>query len=94
MPKPYPEGSAAMSLPWNANAKRRWSRSRQISGSEETCLKNWWRKADIEDGTRPGLTRDESDELRESRKTYPAARTGGGGDAPGGGLPVMRCQPK
>ncbi|MDI9941752.1 hypothetical protein QM806_41260, partial [Rhodococcus sp. IEGM 1351] len=37
-------------------------------GISETCLKNWLRKADIEDGTRPGLTRDESDELREARK--------------------------
>jgi transposase len=37
-------------------------------GISESCLANWLRAADVEDGTRPGVTRDESAELRELRK--------------------------
>jgi transposase len=37
-------------------------------GISESCLANWLKKADIEDGNRPGITRAESDELRELRK--------------------------
>ena len=37
-------------------------------GISETCLQNWIRKADIEDGARPGVTASESAELRELRK--------------------------
>ncbi|WP_425481720.1 transposase, partial [Kocuria coralli] len=32
------------------------------------CLTNWMRQADVEDGARPGKTRDESSELRDARK--------------------------
>jgi hypothetical protein len=34
----------------------------------ESCLANWLRAAGVEDGTRPGVTREESTELRELRK--------------------------
>lgn len=37
-------------------------------GISESCLANWMRAADVEDGKRPGVTRDESAELRELRK--------------------------
>lgn len=37
-------------------------------GSSETCVSNWVRKADIEDGKRPGTTAAEAAELREARK--------------------------
>ena len=37
-------------------------------GISESCLRNWLRTADVEDGTRPGLTRQESDELRELKR--------------------------
>lgn len=37
-------------------------------GISESCLANWLRAADVEDGTRPGVTREESAELRELRK--------------------------
>ncbi|NDV11034.1 IS3 family transposase [Rhodococcus sp. IEGM 248] len=68
MPKPYPEEFRRDVV---AVARKREAPLEQIAkdfGISETCLKNWLRKADIEDGTRPGLTRDESDELREARK--------------------------
>ena len=37
-------------------------------GISESCLRNWLRAADVEDGNRPGVTRQESDELRELKR--------------------------
>lgn len=37
-------------------------------GISESCLRNWMRAADVEDGTRSGATASESAELRELRK--------------------------
>ncbi len=37
-------------------------------GISEGSLLNWMKKADIEDGRRPGATEDERKELRESKK--------------------------
>lgn len=37
-------------------------------GISESCLRNWLHQADVEDGHRPGVTKAESEELREARK--------------------------
>jgi transposase len=37
-------------------------------GIAESCLRNWIRRADVEDGVRPGPTEAESTDLREARK--------------------------
>ena len=37
-------------------------------GISESCLRNWLRSADVEDGSRPGTTRQESDDLRELKR--------------------------
>ncbi|WP_068494154.1 transposase, partial [Pseudoclavibacter helvolus] len=37
-------------------------------GVHEMTLHKWIRQADIDDGNRPGRTREESTELREARK--------------------------
>ena len=37
-------------------------------GISETCLRNWLHKADVEDGVRPGVTKAESEELRELKR--------------------------
>lgn len=37
-------------------------------GISEACLHSWLKKADIEDGNRPGLTEIERAELRELKK--------------------------
>lgn len=37
-------------------------------GISETCLQNWLRQADVEDGNRPGVTATKSVENRELRK--------------------------
>ena len=37
-------------------------------GISESCLRNWMRRAGIEDGNRPGVTTAESEELRALRR--------------------------
>ena len=37
-------------------------------GISETCLRNWLHQADVEDGVRPGVTKAESEELRELKR--------------------------
>ena len=37
-------------------------------GISDSCLRNWLRQADIEDGHRPGVTTAEGEELREAKK--------------------------
>jgi transposase-like protein len=37
-------------------------------GIAESCLRNWLKAADVEDGARPGTTAAENAELREARR--------------------------
>lgn len=37
-------------------------------GISDSCLHNWLKKAEVEEGTRPGLTEAERKELREVKK--------------------------
>ena len=37
-------------------------------GVSESCLAKWLKRADVEDGNRPGVTVSESADLREGRK--------------------------
>jgi transposase len=37
-------------------------------GISESCLRNWLAKADAEDGLRPGVTANDSAELRELKR--------------------------
>lgn len=37
-------------------------------GISESCLKNWMKTADVEDGVKPGTTTAENAELREAKK--------------------------
>jgi transposase len=37
-------------------------------GIAESCLRNWMRQADVDDGLKPGTTGAENAELREARK--------------------------
>ena len=68
MPKPYPDEFRRDVV---AVARKGQAPLKQIAkdfGISESCLANWLKKADIEDGNRPGITRAESEELRELRK--------------------------
>ena len=54
-----------------AVARKGQSPLKQIAkdlGIFEGCLHGWLKKADVEDGNRPGVTASEQGELREARK--------------------------
>lgn len=68
MPKPYPREFRDDVV---AVARKGEAPLKQIAadfGISESCLANWLRAADVEDGKRAGVTREESAELRELRK--------------------------
>jgi transposase len=68
VPKPYPREFRDDVV---AVARKGEAPLKQVAadfGISESCLANWLRAADVEDGTRAGVTREESAELRELRK--------------------------
>jgi transposase-like protein len=68
VPKPYPREFRDNVV---AVARQGGAPLTQIAkdfGISESCLSNWLRAADIEDGNRPGVTREESQELRELKR--------------------------
>ena len=68
MPKPYPPEFRRDVV---AVARKHEARLNQIArdfGISESCLANWVKKADVEEGVKPGVTEKESAELREARK--------------------------
>lgn len=68
MPKPYPKEFREDVV---AIARRREVPFAQVAkdfGISETCVQNWVRKAEIEDGIKPGVTSAEHAELREAKK--------------------------
>ena len=68
MPRPYPMEFRRDVV---AVARRGEAPLKQVAadfGIPESCLRNWLRDADGEDGNRPGVTRSESTELREANR--------------------------
>ncbi len=68
MPGPYPQEFRDDVV---AVARRGDAPLKQVAadfGIAESCLRNWMRAADVEDGHRPGVTRTESAELREANR--------------------------
>ncbi len=68
MPKPYPKEFRDDVV---AVARKREVALNQIAkdfGISEGCLSNWLKKADVEDGNRPGATDQHAAELRELKK--------------------------
>jgi transposase len=68
MPKPYPQEFRDDVV---AVARQGQAPLKQIAkdfGISEGCLSNWMKKADVEDGSRPGRTDAERAELRELKK--------------------------
>ena len=68
MPKPYPLEFRRDVV---AVARKHEAPLGQIAkdfGISESCLAYWLKKADVEDGVKPGVTEKESAELREANK--------------------------
>jgi transposase-like protein len=70
VPKPYPK-EFRNDVVNVARGREPGQSLKQIAadfGIAESCLRNWLRDADVEDGVKPGTTAAENDELREARK--------------------------
>ena len=68
MPKPYPKEFRDDVV---AIARKGEAPLNQIAkdfGISESCLHNWLKAADVEDGHRPGVTQADAAELRELKK--------------------------
>jgi len=68
VPKPYPREFRDDVV---AVARKGDAPLKQIAkdfGISEGCLHNWMKAADVEDGVRPGVAREESEQLRELKK--------------------------
>ncbi len=69
-PSPTPRSSATTSCAWARN-REPGVHLKQIAadfGISESCLTNWLKSADVEDGIKPGTTAAENTELREAKK--------------------------
>ncbi len=70
MPKPYPK-EFRDDVVNVARGREPGQSLKQIAadfGIAESCLRNWMRDADVEDGVKQGTTAAENAELREARK--------------------------
>jgi transposase len=56
MPKPYPKEFRDDVVAVARQGQAPLTQIAKDFGISETCLSNWLKKADIEDGNRPGLT--------------------------------------
>lgn len=68
MTKPYPQEFRDDVVAVARRAQAPLSQIAKDFGISEGSLLNWMKKADIEDGRRPGVTEDERKELREAKK--------------------------
>ncbi|WP_050813606.1 IS3 family transposase [Citricoccus sp. CH26A] len=70
MPKPYPREfrDDVVRVARNREPGQTIKQIAADFGIAESCLRNWMRQADVEDGARPGTTAAENAELREAKK--------------------------
>ena len=70
VPKPYPKEfrDDVVRVAQNREPGTHLKDIAKDFGISESCLTNWMRQADVEDGARPGKTREESSELRDLRR--------------------------
>ena len=70
MPKPFPKEfrEDVVRVARNREPGQSLKQIAADFGIAESCLRNWMRQADVEDGLKPGATGAENAELREARK--------------------------
>ncbi|MFF0818052.1 transposase [Rhodococcus sp. NPDC003318] len=70
MPKPYPREfrDDVVRVARNREPGQQLKQIAADFGISESCLTNWMKAADVEDGIKPGTTASENSELREARK--------------------------
>ena len=70
MPKPYPKEfrDDVVNVARNREPGQHLKQIAADFGISESCLTNWMKAADVEDGVKPGTTAAENADLREARK--------------------------
>jgi transposase-like protein len=70
VPKPYPKEfrDDVVSVARNRAPGQHLKQIAADFGISESCLTNWMKAADVEDGVKPGTTAAENADLREARK--------------------------
>ncbi|MBB5831380.1 transposase-like protein [Brachybacterium aquaticum] len=70
MPAPYPQEfrDDVVGVARNREPGQKLSVIAKDFGISESCLTNWMRQADVEDGARPGKFREDPAELRDLRR--------------------------
>lgn len=70
MPKPHPQEfrDDVVNVARNREPGQTIKQIASDFGIAESCVRNWMRRADVEDGARPGSTAAENAELREAKK--------------------------
>lgn len=70
MPKPYPKEfrEDVVRVARNRDADQTLAQIAKDFGVSESCLTGWMKRADVEDGTKPGLTEADRLENRELKK--------------------------
>ena len=68
MPKAYPQEFRQDVVRIARQGELTYAQITRDFGISETCVSNWVRKADVEEGKRPGTTAAEAAELRKARK--------------------------
>jgi transposase len=70
VPKPYPKEfrDDVVRVARNREPGQQLKQIAADFGISESCLTNWMRQADVEDGARPGTTAAENAELREAKR--------------------------
>ena len=68
MPRPHPPEFRQRAVELARTKAKPISKLAKDLGISESCLRTWMLKADIEDGSRPGVTSDERAELVELRR--------------------------
>lgn len=68
MPKPHPKEFRDDVVAVARKGQAPLTQVAKDFGISDSCLRNWLRAADVEDGNRPGVTSGEAAELRELRR--------------------------
>ncbi len=68
MPKPYPQEFRADVVVVARKGQAPLNQIAKDFGISEGCLHGWMKKADVEDGNRPGVSEKQSGEVRELKK--------------------------
>ena len=70
MPKPFPKEfrEDVVRVARGRDSKTTIEQIAKDFGIQATTLNNWLRRADVEDGVRPGVTEEQNAELRELRR--------------------------